>query len=418
MAGMAGASVGLAAGGQPGDPQGMRVVGEALLTGTDGLRQDVAQGLQMLEQAAEAGDPRAQRLVGTALLWGGPVATDPARAQALLSAAAEAGDVDAMRVLGQNLVGGWVLDRDAATGRALLERAIAAGDVEARVVLGDLLLHGIGLDSDPATALALFEQAAEAGNGEGIEKYGDWLMWSRKSPARAESYLRRAAGMGRASAWTRLAEGAMYGYLGDGSRAKFPEFAERARALGQNRIAVLEAERRMWGISMRANGPEAVDMLERAVEQGNPEALKALVALKRDGNGMNVRRDRAAARELLDRHGDLLTPTEAAQLAATLRAAEARTPQDYAALADLIAMGGPLRSTWFAGELNAANPNFAIYLLQARLHREGLYSGPLNGQATTPTLRALYRACQGLADRSGCDDSVMSPRVIAALLTR
>ncbi|WP_287185830.1 hypothetical protein, partial [Rhodovulum sp.] len=190
------------------------------------------------------------------------------------------------------------------------------------------------------------------------------------------------------------------------------------RALGQDRVDVLEAERQMWGISMRANGPAALAILEEAVERGNAEALKALVALKRDGNGMNVRRDRAGAREALDRYGELLTPTEAAQLGLSLRVAEARTPQDFAPLAQALDMAGPLRSAWFAGQLNAANPNFAIYLLQKRMRDEGLYAGPLDGVATRSTLRAMLRACHMLADTSGCADSVMNPRVIAALLTR
>ncbi|TCM86108.1 tetratricopeptide repeat protein [Rhodovulum steppense] len=402
----------------PGDAAGARVIGEALVTGTDGLRQDVAEGLRLLEEAAAGGDVAARASLGKMLLDGIVVPADPARARALLTTAAEAGDVDAMRVLGDNLVGGWTLERDAMAGRAWLDRAIAAGDVDARIALGGFLLYGIGLDTDPEAALVQFEAAAEAGNGAGLESYGEWLMWTRRGPSRAEAYLRRAAEMGQAGAWTKLAEGAMYGYLGADSRSKFPAFAERARAVGQDRVAVLEAERQMWGISMRANGPAALAMLDEAVERGNAEALKALVALKRDGNGMNVRRDQAGAREALDRYGELLTPTEAAQLGLSLRVAEARTPQDFAPLAEALGMVGPLRSTWFAGQLNAANPNFAIYLLQKRMRDEGLYAGPLDGVATRETLRAMFQACHMLPDTSGCADSVMNPRVIAALLTR
>ena len=445
---------GLGAEAEQGDAGAQRILGEALVFGIGGAEQDVEAGRRLLEAAAAAGDNRAKASLGKilldgyylpaeplkalplleeaasagvaqaraslggALLWGEVVEPEPARARVLLQQAAQQGDDDALRILGEQLVGGWVLDRDAETGLAMLEEAIRKGDRKAKVALGALLLHGTGVPADPRRALALFEFAAAAGNGAGLKHYGEWLMWSERDPAAAETYLQRAGELGEGSAWTGLAEGAMYGYLPPHSRAKFDGYAERARAAGEERIATLEAARRMWGISMRASGPETIELLEQAAEDGNASALKYLVALVRDGNNLNVRKRPDQARDYLERFGDLLTPKEAEQLAMTVDAAVAKDPSAYAVIAENLGRHPELKSVWFGKELYRANPNVAVFVLQADMKRRGVYSGPLNGLATRTTLRALFRDCMTLQDTARCGDSVMHPDVVGALLAR
>ncbi|TCP40594.1 tetratricopeptide repeat protein [Rhodovulum marinum] len=444
----------LIAAAQAGDPEAQRMVGEARVYGLGGA-QDVPAGIALLEQAAQAGDlrakaslgkilldgfylpaepdralplldeaaqagdTRARTALGAALLWGDVTAPDPDRARALLQQAAQAGDVEALRILGEQLVQGWVMAPDTRTGLAMLEQAAATGDTGAQVALGAVLLDGPGVDHNIPRAVELFESAARAGDGAGLETYGAWLMWGQRDPARAETLLRRAGEMGRASAWTTLAEGAMYGYLPPNSRAKFAGFADRARAAGQDRIAVLDAERRMWGIGMRASGPKSRALLEQAAEAGNPDALRFLVRLLRDGNGMNVARDRAAARALLDRFADLLSPAERARLALTIDISATRQTARYPALADRLERDHQRLGLALARDLYAANPNFAIYLLQRDMARRGIYAGPLDALATSDTLRALHSDCMArLPDRWQCGENVMDVSVIGPLLAR
>ncbi|MGC9419743.1 MAG: tetratricopeptide repeat protein [Rhodovulum sp.] len=444
----------LVAAAEAGDPVAQRMVGEARVYGLGGA-QDVPAGITLLEQAAQAGDlhakaslgkilldgfylparpdralplleaaaqagdVRAQTALGSALLWGGAVPPDPERARDLLQRAAQAGDVEALRILGEQLVRGWLIAPDTRTGLAMLEQAAATGDARAQVALGAVLLDGPGVDHNIPRAVELFESAARAGNGAGLETYGAWLMWGRRDPAEARAYLHRAAEMGQATAWTTLAEGAMYGYLPPNSRARFAGYAEQARATGQDRIAVLDAQRRMWGIGMRANGPRTVAVLKQAVEDGNAEALRFLVRLLRDGNGMNVARDRAAARALLDRFADLLSPAERADLALTIDISATRQAGKYPALADRLARAHPRLDLALARDLYAANPNFAMYLLQRDMARRGVYAGPPDALASRRTLRALRADCLArLADRWQCRESVMDEMVIAPLLAR
>ncbi|WP_212523867.1 tetratricopeptide repeat protein [Actibacterium sp. MT2.3-13A] len=444
----------LRSGAQTGDAKAQRTLGEALVYGIGGAEQDQAAGLRLLEQAAAGGDirakaslgkilldgyyvpadperavplleeavaagnARAQAALGGALLWGEHLEADPARARVLLGQAAQSGDTEALRVLGEQLVGAWVFDRDVETGLPMLEQAVAKGDAKAKVALGSFLLYGTGMSPDPARALALFEEAAEAGNGQGLERYGAQLMWSVRNRIAAEEYLRRAGELGRGSAWTTLAEGAMYGYLAGRSRAKFDGYAEKARAAGEERIAVLEAIRRMWGISMRASGPGTIEILEQAAEAGNTAALKYLIALVRDGNHLNIRKEPDRAQAYLERFSELLTPVEVAQLALTIEAARFRVASAYPAMAAEYDSHPELKSKWFGEQLFAANENFAVYLLQADLARRGLYAGPVDGYANWPTLRALWRECMTLSDNARCADGALQRDVIGALLAR
>lgn len=435
-----------------GDPSAQRILGEALLFGIGGIEQETDLGLRLLEQsvaggniaakaslgkilldgyytqvnpekgrqllaeAATAGNVRAQTTLGVALLWGFNGDADLPRAQSLLGQAAKTGDIEALRVLGAQLIYGAILEQDIVSGLAMLESAAAKGDAKAKVVLGAFFLDGTRLKLNQPHALTLFEEAAETGNGEGLEIYGRTIMWSERNHVAAEDYLRRAGELGRDSAWATLAEGAMYGYLGRNSRAKFDAFTQKAA--GADQIAILEAQRQMWGISMRASGPRTIAGLEQAVQDGNKPALKYLLALVRDGNQLNIRKNTDQAYGYLDRFASLLSPVEFAQMSMSINAAKVKIVTAYKPLAVQFDQQARLKSLWFGRELYAANPNFAIYLLQNDMKRKGIYAGALNGLATRATLRAIYRECRFLKDNLRCNDSVMRSDIIGALLAR
>lgn len=402
-----------------GNDEAQRILGEHLLNGWV-LEKDVAKGLEWLEKAAQAGNAQAQADLGQLFLFGDPVTPDLSRASELLEAAAQQGDVAALRVLGEQLIGGWRLPRDAERGQALLQQAIDAGSADAHVALGKLLLHGTGLEEDSGLALEHFEAAAEAGNGHGLAAYGEHLMWQFSSPSKAEAMLQRAGELGASEAWVVLAHGAMYGYLGGGrvSRAKFDGYAEKARAAGEDEIEVLEATRNMWGINMRASGPQTLARLRSAADDGNATAARFLIELLRDGNGLNVRRDIKGATAALESYGALLGDVAQAQYALTLEASKARTPRAYAPVVDAYLARPDLKSMWFAKEILKANPNIAFYILQKRFREDGSYSGSLNGYATRSTLRAVYKACRKLDHPERCNDSVMRPDIVGALLAQ
>lgn len=400
-----------------GDVRAQAELGRMLVDGYY-LKADPARGLALLEAAATAGDARAMTALGGALLWGKAAPADPARAKALLEKAAAAGNAEARALLGEQLIGGWILPRDVAAGKALLDAGVAAGDAAAQTELSGFYLYGIGLSKDAAKARDLAEAAAAQGKPRALRQVGEMAMWGQRDPAGAEALLRRAGEMGDGEAWAILAEGAMYGYLGGGSvsRAKFAGFAERARAAGNERIEVLDATRQMWGISMIASGPKTIERLQVAADAGNRTAARFLVGILRDGNRMNLHRRLGDADAALAKYGTVIGPDDSWRLGQTIAAARARKPAAWEALAGAVAARPDLVSKDFGRDLYKANPNATIYLLQKKLAGEGLYRGALDGIAGRQTLRGLYQACSRLPDAPPCNDSVMRPDVLGAIL--
>ena len=301
----------------------------------------------------------------------------------------------------------------------MLEQSAASGNVKAMLILGIPHLYGVVTPIKRKRSLEFFEKAAAAGDGSGLAQYGMMLTWGGTDWARAQNILVRAGEMGHSDAWVTLAEGAMYGYLGGGrfSRTKFDGYAAKARAAGNSRIEVLDVIRQMWGISRRADGPAAVAKLRAAADTGNVDAVKYLILLLRDGNGVNVSRDRDAATAAVNKYAKLLTTTEAWQYTLSINAARAPDTDAYALVAQEMAAHPAWITKPLGVELQKANPRAAMYLLQTRLKEKGLYNGRLDGFAGKNTLRAMNMACDGLRDRLACDDNLLRPEVIAALIS-
>jgi uncharacterized protein len=312
-----------------------------------------------------------------------------------------------------------VVTDDTLRGVALLEEAAANGSVDALLQLGSLNLYGTIFPKNWEKARAYYEKAAEAGNWSGIAEYGAMLMWAERDWREGQKLMTEAAEKGVTSAWVSLAEGAMYGYLGGGrhSRAKYAAYAEKAKAAGEPRIAVVEAARYQWGVSVKANGPKAIEVLQQAADAGNATAAWALVNLLRDGNGQNVRRNRAAAKAAQEAYAGLFTTVQNWQLARALQAAEARSQEEFAALAQDVLARRDLVTKEFGPLMMKANSNAAIYVLQVKLAASGATLGQPDGFASTKTLAAMYDACITVAPPASCNDSVMRSDVIAHLFT-
>jgi uncharacterized protein len=312
-----------------------------------------------------------------------------------------------------------IVTEETLRGVALLEAAAAQGNVDALLQLGSLNLYGTILPQNWGKALVHYQAAARAGNWSGIAEYGAMLMWTERDWRAGQELMTDAAGRGATFAWVTLAEGATYGYLGGGrhSRAKYAAFAEKAKAAGEPRIAVVEAARYQWGVSVKADGTKAVEVLQAAADTGNAVAAWALINLLRDGNGQNVRRSTQAAQAAQSAYADLFTAAQNWQLERALQAALARSPADMAALADEVMARRDLVTRDFGPLLVSANLNAAIYVLQVKLAAAGADIGRPDGFARTRTLAAMYDACMKAAPPALCNDSVMRSDVMAALFT-
>ncbi|WP_415220746.1 tetratricopeptide repeat protein [Pseudophaeobacter arcticus] len=393
------------------------VLGKVLLDGFY-VEADPETGLRLLQAAADKGNRLAEETLGRAFLWGEGTPADPIKAQTYLNSAAMKGSPDAMRILGEQLIDGRIMDQDIAAGVLLLERAVDAGDAKAQVALGSLLLYGGSLPKDRPRASALFIEAAKAGNGEGIHHLGADMMWRRVNPKAAKALLIQSGELGTGAAWATLAEGAMFGFLGKDRRGQFETFAEKARAAGETSVAKLEALRQLYGINMRASGPDAIHMLEQASADGNADAAKFLIQLVRDGNRLNVRKAPEQAAIYLEQYSHLLDPADRERLGFTLKLAGTRRFDQFDEFTTEFESRPDLKTTDFGMDIFASNPNFAIYVLQSRLKQQGKAVGPPDGYASRRTLKALSRACRTLPYAHPCRDTVMQPKIIGELLAQ
>jgi TPR repeat protein len=401
-----------------GDKRARTALGKHLLDGYY-IKDQISRGETLLTQSADEGDANAMLALGSAYLWGGSVKADPLLAMTYLDKAASAGNTDAARLLGEQLYYGWVLPKDEKRGMDLLETAAATKDPKSKISLGKAFLNGKPDQRKTKRAIELFEEAAKSGDYEGIEAYGTHLMWGAKSNRErrdAEAYLLKAAKSGRASAWLSLAEGSLFSRFGTGSVKKFAEYSKAAVNAGQDKAAVLQAQQLYWGTGVKQDTKRALSLLESAAAKGNPEALKYLVQMVRDGDGWSIKPSKRKARDYLTKYGKALSKNELVEQVVIIDASTVYSTDEFAGISLKLQDLGGNRSTAFHKQLYKANPNLAVYLVQERMRNQNLYSGNLNGKLTKSTIDAMRKACEVQTGSAKCTNNILSADSVAALL--
>jgi TPR repeat protein len=329
--------------------------------------------------------------------------------------------IDAQRQQGENLITGWGgVKQNKAEGVKLLDDAIAKGDPKSSVTLGKLLMDGQFLKQDRNKALFLVQNAARMGNFEGVEAVGETLMWTGRTAddrREAERLLYLAGTSGRGSAWTTLAYGAIYGRLGKADGAKYATYAEKARALGSTQIEVVEAERLLYGLGTKKNAARVVTNLEAAAANGNPDAIKFLIKLFRDGSRPDVKKNLTKAQAYFDTYGQKLPAADQQQQTLLLKIARATKLSEFVELSRAIRARPDFQSVDFQKQINSANWYFSVYLAQQSLKRRKQYSGPLDGRVTKKSFLSIQRACRVLPLKADCSDkNVLSGKTLALII--
>lgn len=385
------------------------------------LPRNTKKGISLLENAAAAENGDALATLGLMYLSGNSdISADPAKALDNLQRGATAGSKVARRRLGEALITGTGVAKKPTVGIKLLEEAGKNGDPKSEIILGRLLMEGRSLKADLPRAKSLFEQAAGLGDFEGIEQLGLKLMWNSRSKVDsklAEKYLTRAGKAGRGSAWTTLAQGAVYGKLATSSLVKYQGFVQNARSMGETAIEIVEADRHMWGLlGTKASASKAISILEIAAANRNQDAIKYLIGLLRDGNGWNIKKSTKKAQAYFDKYGSKLSQENKNRQVILLRAAKTNSVGAFNRLAQEINAQPDFSSIEFQKQLFRTNRNFSIYLVQVKLKKGKIYNGPPNGLATTRTLSSMHRACNILQNGKKCDGKMLSEGVAALII--
>jgi TPR repeat protein len=143
---------------EQGYPESQYLLGRVLLSGSDGVEQDVAQGREWVLRAAEQGDHNA-------LIYLGP--------REWLSAA-EQGDPRSQYFMAQLSLYGLGVEQDTAQAEQWLNRAAEGGHLRSQYLLGVLRFWGRrGAAVDRAKGMEWLQRAAEAGFSEAQFELGD-----------------------------------------------------------------------------------------------------------------------------------------------------------------------------------------------------------------------------------------------------
>jgi uncharacterized protein len=172
--------------------------------GTNDARKDVVEAAKWYRQAALAGNVEAQYFLAKLIAKGNPgLPIDAADGIKLLQSAAEKGFAPAQNELGLRLQKGTGMPVNAGDALAWFEKSSGQGHVPAQVNLGLMLVKGDGVPQDLPRAVQLFQKAADAGDGWGLNNLGSMyeMGWGvAKDIEKAKELYAQAAGRGNAMA--------------------------------------------------------------------------------------------------------------------------------------------------------------------------------------------------------------------------
>lgn len=172
--------------------------------GSNDARKDPVEAAKWYRQAALAGNLEAQFLLAKLIAKGAPgLAVDAADGIKLLQSAAEKGYAPAQNELGLRLQKGTGIVASSTSAAQWYQKASDRDHVPAHVNLGLLLVKGEGVPQDFAKALELFQKAADVGDGWGLNNLGSMheMGWGvPKDLDKAKQFYAQAAAKGNAMA--------------------------------------------------------------------------------------------------------------------------------------------------------------------------------------------------------------------------
>lgn len=172
--------------------------------GSNEARKDTVEAAKWYRQAALSGNMEAQYLLSKLIAKGTPsLPVDAADGIKLLQSAADKGYAPAQNELGLRYQKGTGVAVNPAEAVKWYQKASDQNHVAAQVNLGLLLVKGDGISQDFAKALLLFQKAAEAGDSWGLNNLGSMheMGWGvAKDIGKARQFYQQSADKGNAMA--------------------------------------------------------------------------------------------------------------------------------------------------------------------------------------------------------------------------
>ena len=192
-----------------GDLEAMAVMGEMLLRGQGGAR-DELKAREYIIKAYEGGNSRATSTLGQLYLTGNLVNKDEAKGVELVKRAAEQRNPAAMSIYGTFVArGSFGIEKNEATAIKWYRESAALGDSVGMSWLADAYEYGKGgLTADNLTALDWYKKSGDKGNTSAMVAAGRMYASGKGVTAEGQEalrWLRKAAAYGNLSAYVWMA---------------------------------------------------------------------------------------------------------------------------------------------------------------------------------------------------------------------
>ena len=281
-----------------GDPQAQTMLALAYHAGVL-LRQDDAEAVRLLRQAADHGAVAAEESLGIFSETGIGMPPAPTDALQWYEKAAQHGSLDAATNIALMYANGKGVERDSSRALAWFRRAAEGGDASAQYNLALMYDRGEGVPQDHKEAVRWLNKAADRNLVPAILDLGEVFLRPPNSTiaadvAKAVEYYEKAANLGNPLAQSILGTIFAKGLQGkmdyEQSVKWFRMAADQGDPDGEVGLGVSYA----MGHGVPVDYEEARRLITAAAGQGNVEAQYDLAVMSEEGNGAPPDRDMAA----------------------------------------------------------------------------------------------------------------------------
>jgi TPR repeat protein len=360
-------------------------------------------------------DPQALMRLGDLYFYGEVIAPELQKAFDYYRQAAEAGSQTGKLRMGEMLARGLGVAQDVERGRRIVQEVADTGSISAQLALADMYGRGNAGPMDPPQAIIAYEKAISQGSTPAMLRLGDIYRYGRfKAPQykKAATYYRQAADFGDAYGLYSL--GRLYSEglaRRAGSPAEGLKLLRQAERAGVAGAAVAISDSYFYGYGVRRDAKKAVAILTKAMNEGNIQAAKELVAIyrdgQRDGRLLLIKRNLPRARKLLGEIGNRISSGEMAIEQFLIDCASAKSA-GYLALYNRLRKFSSHDQSVLVRDLRRVNPNLYVFFAQSRLREIGAFKGKATGKLSATTSRAIRRYCNRTGTLYFCRHDPMS----------
>ncbi|KFC62686.1 Sel1 domain-containing protein repeat-containing protein [Devosia sp. LC5] len=384
----------------------------------EAVTQSVPLAITMLTDLAKKGDTNSYIALGDIFARGEFVATDGARAIEYFKSAEALGNTTGMIRLAELYINGLPgTPVDIGQAIDLYTQAAELGNTSAKRALGRAFLTGQFGTTDPRRAIALLEDAARLGDGQAAKDLAVLYASNEPFPANygeVKTYLDLALAVGNTGAALDIAAAIATGPLARTHREDARLLLTGAMDGGVPGAAATLARLQLDGAFPAQGVGGVISMLNNAAKAGDIDSARFLIGLYRDGYGLLLPPDPAAASDFLNSVAASIGPEATTVERIHLEALRSEDADTLASVGEQISTLSKASAIQVLDILRRKNARAYVYVLQKGLSSRGQYSGPLSGTLDATTIRAFNAVCSALSAERAC---APGPLTRGALLT-